>query len=322
MTLSYHDSAVWVVQTLFQDRNWALTYSEQGNGVHLGAGMNEHMIVSHDGVKTFVADFDPVGAYTGPPVICLHGLTRNHKDFLGVIEPIRRMGRRVLALDVRGRGRSDWDPNPSNYNPLVYAQDVLTILNRLGLKRAVFLGTSMGGIITMLVAAFSQSTVAGAILNDIGPEVDPAGLKRIQGYVGKIGRASNWEEAAAMIAVIGESAFPGKDAVFWEDFARKTCIETPDGILFDYDPAIAQVASSGGTEAIPTLWDQYAALAPIPTAVIRGALSDLLSANIVERMKLAKPDLITVEVPNVGHAPTLEEPEAWTAIEAIIRQTK
>ncbi|GBF56557.1 tropinesterase [Candidatus Phycosocius bacilliformis] len=284
--------------------------------------MNEHMIAGQDGVKTYVADFDPVGAYTGPPVLCLHGLTRNHKDFQGVIEPIRRMGRRVLALDIRGRGRSDWDPNPANYTPLIYAQDVLNILNRLGLKRAVFLGTSMGGIITMLVAAFSPATVAGAILNDIGPEVDPVGIQRIQSYVGKIGKASSWDEAARMIASIGEQAFPGRSADFWLDFAHKTCIETADGIVFDYDPAIAQVAGAGDPAAIPTLWEPFAALNPIPTAVIRGALSDLLSVDIVARMKQAKPDLITVEVPEVGHAPTLEEPEAWTAIEAIIRQTR
>ncbi|GIU67038.1 alpha/beta hydrolase [Candidatus Phycosocius spiralis] len=268
-----------------------------------------------------MADFAAHGAVTGPPVVCLHGLTRNHKDFLGVIDPIRMLGRRVLALDIRGRGRSDWDPNPANYNPLIYTQDVLGILHTLEVKRAVFLGTSMGGIITMLVAAFSPQTIAGAVLNDIGPEFDPNGIKRIQSYVGKIRTAANWDEAASMIRTIGGAAFPGRDDAFWMEFARKTCIETKDGIVFDYDPAIAKVAASPQDQSLPTLWDQFSCLKPIPTALIRGALSDLLSNFIVERMQAIKPDMIYAEVPNVGHAPTLEELEAWTVIENLIKRT-
>jgi pimeloyl-ACP methyl ester carboxylesterase len=286
-----------------------------------GPMMIEHKISGQDGIKTYVADFAAQGSETGPPVLCLHGLTRNHKDFLGLVEPIRALGRRVLALDVRGRGRSDWDPNPGNYNPLIYVQDVLGILHTLEVKRAVFLGTSMGGIITMLVAAFAPQTIAGAILNDIGPEFDPAGLKRIQGYVGKIGKAKTWDEAATMIRSVGEAAFPGRDDAFWMDFARKTCVETKDGIVFDYDPAIAQVVAAPSDQALPTLWDQFACLKPIPTALIRGALSDLLSPTIVERMQAVKPDLIYAQVPQVGHAPSLEEPEAWSAIGAVINKT-
>ncbi len=283
--------------------------------------MIEHKISGQDGIKTYVADFAAQGVETGPPVLCLHGLTRNHKDFLGLVEPITALGRRILALDVRGRGRSDWDPNPANYNPLIYAQDVLGILHTLEIKRAVFLGTSMGGIITMLLAAFSPQTIAGAILNDIGPEFDPAGIKRIQGYVGKIGKAETWDDAAAMIRSVGGAAFPGRDDAFWMDFARKTCVETKDGIVFDYDPAIAQVAAAPTDQVLPTLWDQFACLKPIPTALIRGALSDLLSPAIVERMQAIKPDLIYAQVPQVGHAPTLEEPEAWAAIAALIQVT-
>jgi pimeloyl-ACP methyl ester carboxylesterase len=165
--------------------------------------------------------------------------------------------------------------------------------------------------------------IAGAILNDIGPEIDPTGLKRIQGYVGKpVPPAPNWEIAAQMMMMVGATAFPGRDLAFWSDFAKRCCVETPEGIIFDYDPAIAQVATANPEATAPTMWEQFAALGPIPTAVIRGALSDLLSSDIVARMKLAKPDLITAEVAGAGHAPMLDEPEAREAIEALLARTE
>jgi pimeloyl-ACP methyl ester carboxylesterase len=284
--------------------------------------MREHMLPAQDGISTFVVEHNAAGAETGPPIICLHGLTRNHKDFRDLIEPLQGMGRRVVALDVRGRGRSDRDPNPSNYNPLVYVRDVMGIMATLAIPRAVFIGTSMGGLMTMILASFAPQMIAGAVLNDIGPEVDPAGLKRIQGYVGAMPKIKNWDEAAAMLSTVGASTFPGRDAAFWLDFAQRNCVQTDQGIEFDYDPAIAQVAGSPSDGPLPTMWEQFSAFKDIPTAVVRGALSDLLSADIVARMKLAKPDLITAEVPNVGHAPMLIETEAWGAIEAIVRVTK
>jgi pimeloyl-ACP methyl ester carboxylesterase len=282
--------------------------------------MREHRLPSSDGIVTFVADYLAAGVETGPPVVCLHGLTRNHKDFSDIIEPLQRLGRRVIALDVRGRGRSDRDPNPSNYNPLVYVQDLMGIMASLMIPRAVFIGTSMGGLMTMILASFAPHMIAGAVLNDIGPEIDPAGLKRIQGYVGvAMPKVANWEQAGMMLSAVGASTYPGRDQAFWVDFAQRNGVESPDGIIFDYDPAIAQVAGTPSDGPIPTMWDQFAAFKDIPTAVIRGALSDLLSTDIVARMKLMKADLITAEVPNVGHAPMLNETEAWRAIEAIIR---
>ena len=282
--------------------------------------MREHRIAGNDGVATFVVEYSAIGAETGPPVICLHGLTRNHKDFRDIIEPLQRMGRRVVALDVRGRGRSDRDPNPSNYNPLIYVQDLMGVMAKLMIPRAVYIGTSMGGLMTMILASFAPAMIAGAVFNDIGPEIDPAGLKRIQGYVGvALPILKNWEEAGLMLSHVGEGTFPGRDQAFWVDFAQRNGLETPDGIIFDYDPAIAKVAAAPTEGPLPTMWDQFAAFQDIPTAVIRGALSDLLSADIVARMKLAKPDLKTAEVPRVGHATMLTEPEAWRAIEAVIR---
>jgi pimeloyl-ACP methyl ester carboxylesterase len=282
--------------------------------------MREFTFVSQDGIATFFVESPAVGAETGPPIICLHGLTRNHKDFRDLIEPLQRMGRRVIALDVRGRGRSDRDPNPNNYNPMIYVQDLMGVMAQAMIPRAVFIGTSMGGLMTMILASFAPQMIAGAVLNDIGPEIDPAGLKRIQGYVGvAMPKVANWEQAGMMLSMVGASTYPGRDQAFWVDFAQRNGIETEDGIIFDYDPAISKVASAPSDGPLPTMWDQFAAFKDIPTAVVRGALSDLLSADIVARMKLAKPDLITAEVPNVGHAPMLTEPEAWRAIEAIVR---
>jgi pimeloyl-ACP methyl ester carboxylesterase len=285
--------------------------------------MREFMFPAQDGVSTFVVDHNAAGAETGPPVICLHGLTRNHKDFRDLIEPLQRMGRRVIALDVRGRGRSDRDPNPSNYNPLIYVQDVMGIMAHLQIPRGVFIGTSMGGLMTMILGSFAPQMIAGAVLNDIGPEVELAGIRRIQSYVGvPTPKVKTWEEAGMMLSMVGASTYPGRDAAFWVDFAQRNGIESDDGIIFDYDPAISKFAGTPDDGPLPTMWDQFAAFKSIPTAVVRGALSDLLSADIVARMKLAKPDLVTAEVPNVGHAPMLNEPEAWSAITAIVRATK
>jgi pimeloyl-ACP methyl ester carboxylesterase len=303
--------------------------NEWAFGIAFGFGevvVREHFIAGQDGVRTFVLELDAKGPITGPPVICLHGLTRNHKDFEPVFPLVAELGRTCYALDVRGRGRSDRDPNPTNYNPLVYVRDLIGIMATLGVPRAVMLGTSMGGLMTMLLAALAPQMVAGAVLNDIGPEVDPAGIARIQSYVGATPQMQTWEQAGEAVARIGEAAFPGRDADFWIAFAKRTCVETKSGIVLDYDPAIAQftgpIAKDGTPPPLPTMWDQFAALANCPTAVIRGALSDLLSADIVTRMVAAKPDLVSALVPNVGHAPLLSEPEAQEAIAAIIAQTR
>jgi pimeloyl-ACP methyl ester carboxylesterase len=280
--------------------------------------MIEHKVVAPDGIGTYVVDHSPLGTLSGPPIICLHGLTRNHKDFRDIIEPLRALGRRVIALDVRGRGLSDRDPNPSNYNPLIYVQDLLRVLAHLDIPRAVFIGTSMGGLMTMILASFAPDRIAGAVLNDIGPEIDPVGLKRIQGYVGKTPNIKTWEEAALMLSAAGGTTYPGRDQAFWIDFAQRNGVETQAGIIFDYDPAIAQVAGAPTDGPLPTMWDQFGALKSIPTAVIRGALSDLLSIDCVAAMKLAKPDLVVATVPNVGHAPMLNEAEAWAAIAQIV----
>lgn len=276
-------------------------------------------IKTADGLSLYVRDYPAQAPETGLPVFCLHGLTRNSKDFDVVAPRIAALGRRTLAWDTRGRGQSERDPEPARYNPAIYVQDALGVLSEFGIEKAVFLGTSMGGLITMVLAAMAPQRIAAAILNDIGPEIDPAGIARIAGFVGKGGPVRTWVEAADAIKAINGHAFPDKldDAAFWMRFGRNTYRQTADGSFeADYDPAIANAFQQPeGAAPPPDMKPLFQALAAAgPVLVVRGALSDLLSAAGVETMRGLKSDLEVVEVPNVGHAPTLEEPVAWDAL--------
>jgi pimeloyl-ACP methyl ester carboxylesterase len=291
----------------------------------------EHFIGVGDGVKVYVRDY--AGAGERVPVLCLHGLTRNSADFEGVAPRMVALGRRVLALDVRGRGRSDRDPKPERYRPDIYAQDVLGVLNKLDVPRAVFVGTSMGGVITMILSTTAPNRIAAAVLNDIGAEVDPRGLARIAGYVGKSGPVNSWKEMTAAVRASQSVAFPDRDEAnwqillrrltgrpsFWDVFARRVAEELPDGrVALAYDPAIANAFKANSSAPPPTMMPLFRALAKKPVLLVRGAISDLLSPATVAAMREAKPDLEYAEVPNTGHAPTLEEPEAWNAIAAFL----
>lgn len=280
----------------------------------------EHYIAGNDGIKTFVLELDAIGEETGPPIFCIHGLTRNHKDFAPIFDFLRNHGRKVYAIDVRGRGKSDFDPNPLNYHPGTYAFDVLNIFTQLGIKKAVFLGTSMGGIISMIIGALAPQIVAGMILNDIGPEVAEAGLARIREYIGEIKPANSWQEMQDRIKSFSISAFPAKanDEEFWKEFAERICKETENGIIFDYDPRIKDNTIPKDDTPAATLWPQFELLKNIPLAVIRGELSDILTPEIIEKMKEIHENMIISIVPQIGHAPLLDENEAKIAISAII----
>ena len=276
-------------------------------------------IPTRDGLNLFLREYPPTGEARGLPVLCLHGLTRNSADFEGIAPGIAALGRRVLALDIRGRGWSDRDPDPTRYRPDIYAQDVLDALDTLGIARAVFIGTSMGGLITMLVAVQAPGRVAAAVLNDVGPELNPAGLARIVNYVGKTEPVRSWDEMAAAVKASQGIAFPDADDAFWQTFARRVAQQLPDGsIALAYDPAIAKAIARPQPVPPPSLIPLFEALAKMPVLVIRGALSDVLSPEGVAVMRNIKPDLETAEVPRVGHAPTLEEPEARNALAAFL----
>ena len=272
-------------------------------------------LVVRDGLRIHYRDYP--GAADRPPILCLHGLTRNLRDFAAFGERYSP-GFRVIALDFRGRGESDYDPLPARYNPLTYASDVLELLDALELNQAVFVGTSLGGLVTMTLSVTAPQRIAAAILNDVGPELNQAGLDRIQGYVGKGGEFASWEEAARAIAVNQSVAHPNYGESEWLATARRNCRERDGKIVFDYDPAIADVFKNAGATPKIDMWPLFVALAQKPLLVVRGELSELLSAGTFEKMKSSAADAHFAIVPDVGHAPMLDEPEAVAAIDAFL----
>jgi pimeloyl-ACP methyl ester carboxylesterase len=272
-----------------------------------------------DGLKLEYRDYRAAEPATGAPVLCLHGLTRNNRDFEELAPMIAASGRRVLVPSQRGRGASDADPSPDRYHPGTYAADMLGLLSSLDIPRAIFIGTSMGGLMTMICAALAPTRVAAAVLNDVGPEVDPKGLARIRGYVGRAEAPAGWDQAAAACRAINGSAFPNETgSEFWLKVARRIFWEpAPGRIVLQYDPAISQVVNTPAVVP-PDLWPLFDALKPIPALVIRGALSDILMVSTVEEMQRRKPDLVVADVPDVGHAPFLTEPAAWSAIRSFL----
>lgn len=273
--------------------------------------MTERFVKAADGVQLFFRDYAPLAPASGLPVVLLHGLTRNSRDFELVAPRIASLGRRVIAPDVRGRGRSGRDPDPANYAPPVYVQDLLGLLGGLGIGPAIYVGISMGGIITMLLAAMAKDRVAAAALVDIGPVIEEAGLKRIAAYTGVGMEFASWDEAVAAVAATQKPVFPNADESFFKRFTRRVCREENGRVIYDYDAAIARPNAS--TQP-PDMTPLFEALGLAPILVVRGALSDLLSSEGVELMRLVRSDLVAVDVPDVGHAPTLEEPAAWEAL--------
>lgn len=270
---------------------------------------------SPDGLRLHYRDYD--GPHDRPPILCIPGLTRNARDFEPVAE--RFAGEwRVIAVDLRGRGLSEPDPNPMNYIPQTYAGDLVKLLDQLGIADAVFVGTSLGGIVTMVTAKQDAERIAGALLNDIGPRVEPVGIARIGSYVGKDLSFDSWEQAARALAARNADAFPDWDVAQWDRFARRTAVERGDRILFDYDPAIAAVFDATAKAPPSEAWPYYESLAGRPVTVLRGELSDLFSQQVFERMGRAIPDVELVTVPRVGHAPSLDEPESLAALERLL----
>ncbi|MBL8530288.1 MAG: alpha/beta hydrolase [Hyphomonadaceae bacterium] len=281
-------------------------------------GFEERIVATVDGLAIYVRDYPPLEPATGLPVIVLHGLTRNSRDFEVIAPRIAALGRRVLAPDMRGRGRSANDPDPAHYVPAVYAQDVLRLMEALEIPKAVFVGTSMGVLITMTLAMMAPDRIAASVLNDTGPRLGMQGLSRIASYVGHIVAVDDWDAAAAVIRDINGPAFPDRadDGSFWLTFARRTFRVREDGKLeLDYDPHIAlsfaDLEEDGPAIDLSPL---FQALAAKPVLSVRGAISDILTEDTVALMRALKPDLEAVAIENIGHAPTLEEPEAWDAV--------
>ncbi|MDO8287902.1 MAG: alpha/beta hydrolase [Parvibaculum sp.] len=274
---------------------------------------------SQDGLRLYARDYgDRMARET--PVICLPGLTRNSKDFDMLARHLAPT-RRVLCPDLRGRGRSQYCESWTDYTPQNEMLDIFDLMSALSIRHAIFIGTSRGGIITMLMAANRPNTVRGAILNDIGPEVELAGLKRIATYAGVMENPPSWTEAAFKLRLMNERDFPTLNGDDWYDYARRTFAEEAGLPKIDYDAKIGVGLRKGldaAPDGPPAMWPQFKALGHVPTLVVRGENSDILSARTVARMAKEHPNLAHVTVKDRGHVPFLDEPEAIAAIDTFL----
>jgi pimeloyl-ACP methyl ester carboxylesterase len=268
-----------------------------------------------DGLRLHYRDYR--GSAEKPPILCLHGLTRNARDWAEFGERYSP-AHRVLAIEFRGRGGSDYDPQPNRYNPLTYAGDVIELLDQLGVPRAIFVGTSLGGLVTMTIAATVPQRIHATILNDVGPDVDVEGVNRILTYVGKDRRFASWDEAAEAIAANYGSSFDRYTHEDWVKMAKRNCREEGGEVRFDYDMAIAEPFKTTGPTPHVDLWPFFLALAQKPLLVVRGAKSDLLTEATAAKMRDVAPNMKLAVVPGVGHAPELNEPEAVAAIDEFL----
>lgn len=274
---------------------------------------------ARDGTELFARDWPAAGDRL--PVVCIHGLTRNSRDFDELAPWLASQGRRVIAVDVRGRGRSGRSADPMRYQLPVYAGDMLAMLDALGIARAHFIGTSMGGLITLLLSARRIDAVASAILNDVGPEIDPAGIARIAGYAGKQAKIADWDDAVAYVKRTSEVAFPDFSDSDWRLLAGKGFVEDEAGRpALDYDPAISVPMAR---KPVPSrswiAWALFWRLArKRPVLLVRGGISDIVSAGVAAKMRRAAPKMAYAEVPGVGHAPLLTEAAAKWAIAAFL----
>ncbi|HRD45601.1 MAG TPA: alpha/beta hydrolase [Caulobacter sp.] len=277
---------------------------------------------SADGLTLHARDYP--GKSDRAPVVCIHGLTRNARDFEDLAPAIvGATGRRVLAVDVRGRGASQKAADPMHYNPGVYAADVMALLDDQAIGRAAFVGTSMGGLIMMTLAVMRPAAIAAAVLNDVGPEIAPEGLARIAGYVGVRAEVEDWAGAAAYVRAGNSVVFPHYGEADWDRMARRTFRQEGGRPVLDYDPDIAvPIRAADPAAPAPDLWPFFGALvADKPALLVRGSTSDILSVEIADRMMAAAPHLTVAEVPGVGHAPMLDEAEAFDAILALLAES-
>lgn len=283
------------------------------------ANWDDRYWTSRDGLKLHYRDY--AGPPDRPPVLCLHGLTRNSRDYESLAERLAGDWR-VITPDFRGRGLSEYDPQPARYLPPTYAADVIQLLDELAIAEAVFVGTSLGGLTTMIVAAFAAQRIAGALLNDVGPELGSAGLQRIGGYVGQPALFADWDDAAEKLSATFGAVHPSYGREQWLRYAERVARETDRGVEFDYDMAIAEPFKQmdSATAAATNAWPLFNALAGRPVTILRGETSDLLSADVAQRMRDSIPGAELVTVPGVGHAPDFDEPESVAAVDRLLQR--
>ena len=273
---------------------------------------------SSDGLRLFYRDFHSQSENDLDPVICLPGLTRNSRDFEDLASLLSKR-RRVITTDLRGRGRSEHDPDRNNYHPAQYVADIWILLEQLGMPKVAVVGTSLGGLMIMGMAHARSSAISAAVMNDIGPEIDPVGVARVVAGAGTLLPVASWDEAVEQVSKFYAHAFPDWSQSKWRKFTHTTYQQTKDGgfdIRLDRNIGVAAREGVSGPAHDP--WQLFDALLSTPLLVIRGGDSDILSAATLEKMQQRKTDLMTVIVPNRGHAPNLDEPEAIDAIEKFL----
>ena len=275
---------------------------------------------SGDGLKLHFRDYP--GRTDRPPLLCLPGLTRNARDFAQLAE--RLAGEwRVLSVDLRGRGDSAYAKDPVSYNPLQYADDLERLLAEQGIGRFVAIGTSLGGLLTMLLAARAPERIVGALLNDVGPELAPAGLARIRDYIGQARSYPTWMHAARAVEETQAQAFPDYQASDWLAMAKRVMVLGGNGrIVFDYDMKIAEALGPPSNDPEFDWWPALLALNGRPVTLLRGELSDVLTVAAQQQMAQRLPSAEAVTVPRVGHAPMLDEPASAAALDRLLARIK
>ncbi|MDA0339053.1 MAG: alpha/beta hydrolase [Proteobacteria bacterium] len=282
----------------------------------------ERYLTSDDGLRLHYRDYNaqaPDPTADRAPVIFLTGLTRNARDYED-IAPRLAQNRRVLCPDPKGRGLSDNDPNPDNYHPSTHVRDTVRLLDEAGIEKVICIGTSMGGIMSMMMAASVPERLAGIVLNDVGPVVDADGVARIAQYVGLLEPMPDWAAAVAQYKDFNSSQYANVDDDEWARLTRRHYSEREDGkIAPDYDPGIGNNLRKG--TAVPAdLWPIYDAASQFPLMVLRGELTDILTPETVAAMKQRNPDLTVVTVPDRGHTPTMDEPMVVEALQRFLAQ--
>jgi pimeloyl-ACP methyl ester carboxylesterase len=275
-----------------------------------GGGPTSVFLSAPDGLRLHARCY---GRPSSPalPVVCLPGLARTAADFESIATALAEDSqhpRRVIALDYRGRGLSDYDRDPANYSFQTELADVLAVVTALEAIPAVFLGTSRGGVLTMLLAALRPAAIAGVVLNDIGPVIEPKGLMRIKGYVGRMPQPKSLAEGAEILRRLFDAQFPKLTSEDWLAAAQRTFKQQDGAWVPTYDVRLAKTMEGIDFERpLPALWKEFDALANVPLMVVRGANSDLLSAATVNAMRVRRSAMETVEVADQGHAPLLAE---------------
>jgi len=284
-------------------------------------GFERCFVTAPDGLRLFVRRYG-AAAERRLPIVCLPGLTRNGSDFHAIATTLSAdaaQSRLIITIDARGRGGSDHDPNPENYSFPVELADVLAVMTALEIAPAIFLGTSRGGILSMLLGAARPGAIAGVILNDIGPVIDAKGLVRLKGYVGKMPTPRSLAEGAEILRRLGDAQFTTMTNEQWLAQARGTWRDVKGGLVLNYDSKLSRTLESVDLERpLPALWGPFDTLAHIPLMVVRGANSDILSAATIDAMRARRLDIDLVEVPGQGHAPLLAEADVIARIAAFV----